>query len=152
MKRVYDEAIAFKKNYPGTICWRLKSHSKVIEKHLNPGEEVKFVFVAQKNERSYQLFSTYMVVLTNKRILLAQKRLIFGYLFLAITPEMFNDLTVKSGLIWGKLIIDTVKEKVILSNISKKALPIIETEITEYMMKEKKRLIKLSKSIQESMQ
>ena len=86
-----------------------------------------------------------MVVLTNKRILLAQKRLLFGYMFLAITPDMFNDVTVKSGIIWGKIVLDTVKELVYLSNVSKSALPVIETEITEYMMREKKKFMKIEK-------
>ena len=150
MGEVYEKAKMYKKQYPGTISWRLKAHSKVIEKHLNPGEQVKFVFAAQKNERSYQIFSTYLVVLTNKRILLAQKRLLFGYLFLAITPDMFNDITVKSGIIWGKIILDTVKELVFLSNVSKSALPTIETEITEYMMREKRKMIKIPKEQTES--
>ncbi len=145
MNDVYEKVKIYKKKYPGTISWRLKAHSKVIEKHLNPGETVKFVFAAQKNERSYQIFSTYIVVLTNKRVLLAQKRLLFGYLFLAITPDMFNDITVKSGLIWGKIVMDTIKEIVHLSNVSKKALPRIETEITEYMMREKKKMVKIPK-------
>ena len=149
MNEIYEQAKMFKKKYSGTISWRLKAHSKVIEKHLNPGERIKFVFCAQKNERSYQIFSTYMVALTNKRILLAQKRLLFGYLFLAVTPDMFNDLTVKSGIFWGKLIIDTVKENIFLSNVSKKALPMIETEITEYMMREKRKMIKIPKEKQE---
>ena len=55
---------------------------------------------------------------------------------------MFNDLTVQSGLIWGKVYIDTVKETIILSNISKAALDDVETPITEYMMNEKKKYIK----------
>ena len=145
MNEVYEKATIYKQKYPGTISWRLKAHSKVIEKHLNSGEEVKFVFAAQKNERSYQIFSTYVIALTNKRILLAQKRLLFGYLFLAITPDMFNDLTVKSGIIWGKIIIDTVKEVVNLSNVSKKAAYEIETNVTEMMMKEKRKYVKIEK-------
>ena len=52
---------------------------------------------------------------------------------------MFNDLTVKMGIVWGKIYIDTVKELVILSNIDPKALDSIETNITEYMMNEKKK-------------
>lgn len=145
MNDIYEKAKIYKRKYPGTVCWRLKAHSKVIEKHLNPGETVKFVFAAQKNEKSYHIFSTYLVVLTNKRVLLAQKRVLFGYLFLAITPDMFNDITVKSGIIWGKVVMDTVKEIVFLSNVSKKALPRIETEITEYMMREKKKMVKIAK-------
>lgn len=139
MASVYSKLKEFKRRYPATIAWRLKHHAKVIEKHLNPGEKVSYVFAAQKGVASMDIFSTFAVVLTNKRILLAQKKLIFGYTFLAITPDMFNDLTVNSGIIWGKLYIDTVKETVLLSNVSKRAMSEIETQITEYMMAEKKK-------------
>lgn len=141
MDSVYEQIKSFKKQYKSTVAWRIKQHSKVIEKHLNPGETVMFAFAAQGDKSSLEIFNTYAVVLTNKRILLAQKRVVFGYTFLAITPDMFNDLTVYSGLIWGKIYIDTVKETVILSNISKSALDDIETPITEYMMNEKKKYI-----------
>ena len=141
MSSVYDSLKSFKAKYPSTIAWRIKSHAKVIEKHLNPGEEVNYSFLAQKGYSTIDIFSTFAVVLTNKRILLAQKRLLFGYTFLAITPDMFNDLTVNTGLIWSKIYIDTVKETVILSNISKKAVDELETNVTEYMMEEKKKYI-----------
>ena len=35
---------------------------------------------------------------------------------------MFNDLTIKMGILWGRVIIDTVKETVNLTFISKDAL------------------------------
>lgn len=139
MNNVYRKLKEFKSKYGSTIAWRLKSHAKVVEKHLNPGEEVLYAFVAQKGFSTFDIFSTYAIVLTNKRIILAQKRLLFGYLFLAITPDLFNDLTVNTGMIWGKVNIDTVKETVVLSNISKDAVDEIETNITEYMMSEKKK-------------
>lgn len=139
---VYEKIKEFKTKYPATVAWRLKAHSKVVEKYLNPGEEVRFAFPAQKGNSSMDIFSTFIVVLTNKRILLAQKRILWGYTYLAITPDMFNDLTVSSGIIWGKLYIDTVKETVMLSNISKGAMDDIETEITEYMMAEKQKYTK----------
>ena len=141
MKNVYEMLKEFKKKYSSTICWRLKKHASVIEKHLNPGEEVNYAFAAQRSLNRYSFFSTYAVVLTNKRILLAQKRLLFGYSFLAITPDMFNDLTVNTGLIWGEINIDTVKETVILNFISKESVDEIETMITEYMMEEKKKYV-----------
>ena len=139
---VYEKLKEFKAKYPATVAWRLKAHSKVVEKYLNPGEEVRFAFPAQKGNSSMDIFSTFVVVLTNKRILLAQKRILWGYTYLAITPDMFNDLTVSSGIIWGKLYIDTVKETVMLSNISRTAMDDIETEITEYMMAEKQKYTK----------
>lgn len=136
---VYKKVKEFKDRYPMTVAWRLKSHSKVINLHLNPGEEVKYAFTAQKNDNVLDIITTYVIALTNKRILLGQKRLLFGYFFTAITPDMFNDMQVKSGIIWGKVCIDTVKEEVILSNIQKDALDEIETAVTEYMMEEKKK-------------
>lgn len=139
MGLVYDKLKEFKNKYPSTIAWRMKRHAKVVESYLNPGEEVRYAFPAQKGNSSIDFFSTFIIVLTNKRILLAQKRLFWGYTYLAITPDMFNDLTVTSGIIWGKLYIDTVKEYVMLSNVSKRALDEIETEITEYMITEKQK-------------
>ena len=136
---VYLKAKEFKNKYPLTVAWRLKSHCKIIDLHLNPGEEVKYVFACQKNDNPIDIITTYVVALTNKRIILAQKRLLFGYFFTAITPDLFNDLKVEMGFIWGKIIIDTVKEEVYLSNIQKEALNEIETNITEYMMEEKKK-------------
>ena len=145
MVNTYEKLKEFKQKYPLTITWRLKSHAKVIDKFLNPGEEVNFVFAAQKGFSSIDIFSTYVVVLTNKRILLAQKRVLWGYTYLSVTPDMFNDLTVHSGLIWGKVYIDTIKETIVLSNIDKGALDPIETQVTEYMMNEKKKYVETKK-------
>lgn len=140
MNEVYAKVKEFKRKYPLTVAWRLKKHSKVINTHLNPGEEIKYVFACQKNNNPFDIITTYVVVLTNKRILLGQKRLFFGYFFNAITPDMFNDIQVKMGIIWGKIEIDTVKETVYLSNIQQGALDEIETNVTEYMMEEKRKL------------
>lgn len=145
MNNVYSMLKAHKKKYPGTISWRLKAHAKIVEKHLNPGEEVYYAFSSQKGNSTFEIFNTYAVVLTNKRIILAQKRLFFGYMFLSITPDMFNDVTVNTGIIWGKVYIDTIKEVVLLSNLSKKAVMEIETELTEYMMQEKQKYINSQK-------
>lgn len=144
MNKVSKHVIKFKRKHPFTVAWRLYQNSKVVEQHLNPGEEVRYAFAAQKNDNSFDIITTCVVALTNKRILIGQKRVLFGYFYYSITPDMFNDLQVESGLIWGKIIIDTVKEEVTLSNISKSALDEIETNITEYMMEEKRKYINQS--------
>ncbi|MBQ1812752.1 MAG: PH domain-containing protein [Bacilli bacterium] len=136
---IYSEALKFMKKYSGTLAFRLKRHCEVLESHLNPDEKVTYVFAGQKNYRSIEIPNTFVVALTTKRLLLARKRMLFGYFFYAITPDMFNDLKVNSGIIWGKIIIDTVKEISVISNVDKSALSEIETMITEYMMKEKKK-------------
>ncbi len=136
---VYEKAMEFKRKYPSTIAWRIKKHCDVIQGHLNPGEEVKYVFVAQNGQSPFEVFNTYACVLTNKRLLFARKRLLWGYFFLSVTPDLFNDMRVKRRLIWGLLVIDTVKEVIKLSNISKHALIELETQISSYMMEEKKK-------------
>lgn len=138
--KIYAEVKKFKRKYPLTIAFRLKSHAKVASKFVDGDEEIKYVFVAQKNYQSYEIFNTNLVVLTDKRLIVVTKRLVFGYFFRMITPEMFNDLTVKNGIIWGKVIIDTIKEKVVLSNIDSRALSEIDDNITMYMLEAKRNL------------
>lgn len=139
-KNVYELVKIFKEKYGMSVAWRLKKNSKVVEKHLNPDEKVSYAFVAQKNDNMFDIFSTAVIALTNKRILIGRKRVVFGYFLDSITPDMFNDLKVLSGVIWGKIYIDTINEFITLSNIDKKALPEIETMISSYMMDMKKEL------------
>lgn len=137
MGQVENKVYEYTKNNRGNVAWRVKKHCAVLEKHLNPDEEVIFAFVGQKNPEFYSLFTTCAVAITNKRMIVAQKRVVWGYFFKSITADMFNDLSIYQGLIWGKIVIDTIKEKVIISNLSKSGLPAIETAITENMMRNK---------------
>ena len=68
-KSVYKKVLAFKNRHPGTIAWRLEKHSAIIEKHLNPGEEVIYAFAAQKNDNPFNIITTAVVALTNRRSL-----------------------------------------------------------------------------------
>ena len=106
--------------------------------HLSENEEILYLFLGQKNLHPLDFVNTYIIAITNKRIMLATKRLMFGYFFISITPDMYNDITVKKGLFWGNVIIDTVKEKVYLSDIDSKALPEIENNITDIMRETKR--------------
>lgn len=139
MGAISKRVLRFKKKFPNTIAWRLEKNASVIEKHLNPGEEVRYAFAAQKNDNIFNIFETAVVCLTSKRILIGRKRVLYGYFLNSITPDMFNDLKVQGGLLWGKVYIDTVKEYVTLSHISNNALQEIETEVSTYMMEEKKK-------------
>ena len=121
MNKVYEQIKLFKKKYPHTVTWfRLKKHSEVVNKHLNPGEIPIYCFAGQKTENMLDL-------------------LLVGYSLVSITPDLFNDLSVYEGILWGRVTIDTVKEVVNISNIDKRALPEIETAITSFMMEEKKK-------------
>lgn len=138
MGKVYDRVKKFEHKYSGGISWRIKQHSKVVEEYLNPEEDVLYAFCAQKNERMSEIFNTFVIVITSKRILLGHKRLLWGSFLYSITPDLYNDLQVYKGLMWGKITIDTVKEKIILTNLPKKSLDEIETTISEFMMEAKK--------------
>ena len=143
MGQVYDHVKLYKKKFPGGVTWwRLKQHSKVVEQHLNPGEEVLYAFAGQKNDKFYDLTSTAVIALTNKRILIGQKRVVFGYFLSTITPDLYNDMQVYQGLFWGRITIDTVKEVVVITNLAKDSLREIETAISEFMMEEKKKYAK----------
>lgn len=139
----------FMKKYPMTIAWRIKAHTKIIDEHLNPGEEILYIFAGQKNDRSVDILNTYVVAFTNKRIMLATKRLLFGYFFKSITPDMYNDLTIHRGLLFGSVTLDTIKEVITITNIDPKALSEIETNITEIMLKQKKEFAKKEEAKEE---
>ena len=134
-KSILKEQITnFKRKYPLTIGWRLEKNSRVILEHLHDDEVIKYAFYEQKNKSSFDIFGTCIVAITNKRLIIGRDRVVIGYFFDTITPDMFNDLKIRTGIIFGRVIIDTVKELVILSNISKSALAEIEEEITSGMI------------------
>ena len=151
MGKVYDQVCMYKAKYPGTITWfRLRKHAKVVEDHLNEGEEPIYTFAGQKNNDVLDIWSTCVVCVTNKRLIIAQDHILVGYTMNTITPDMFNDLEIYSGIIFGKVTIDTVKETVVLTNLDKKSLPEIETAITTFMMEEKKKYGSMNRKKQES--
>ena len=138
MSGCYDKISEFMHKYPFTVAWRLRRHCEIIDKHLNPGEKILYAFAGQKNDRSGDIFNTYVVAFTDKRIMVGTKRVLFGYFFKSITPDMYNDLTIHKGIVFGRVVIDTIKEVIVITNIDPKALTEIETNITEAMLKQKK--------------
>lgn len=130
----------FRSKYPMTIGWRLEKNSKIILKHLYDDEEILYAFYAQKNDNPLNILGTGVIALTNKRLVIGRDRVVFGYFFDSITPDMFSDLKVKSGVIFGKVEIDMLHEFIVLSDIDKRALPEIEKKISSFMQEAKGRL------------
>ena len=139
MKNIYDEIKKFKRKHNSTVAFRTKKHASVIEKHLNPGEEVLYVFCGQKNRSPLLFCNSCAVAVTNKRIVIGQKRLLWGYFYTSITPDLYNDMKVIKSLIWSNIEIDTALEKVYISKLDHDAAYEIETEVSEFMMEEKKK-------------
>lgn len=133
-RNCYDELLLFERKFPGAVTWfRLKKHCEIIDKHLNPDETIEFVLAGQLDNNNLSFFNTGVVAITNKRIMVAQNRLLIGYKLSSITPDLYNDLKVDAGLIWGTLTIDTLNEKIFVSNLAKSSLPEIETQITSFI-------------------
>lgn len=90
--------------------WGIK-HFKIIEKNLLSDEEVKMPFIGLHNSISFSKHDgNFAYALTNKRIVMAQQKAITGEIFQTVSLNNVNDITFQSGLIYGKLTIDTIKE------------------------------------------
>lgn len=144
-KSVYKMVSKFKQKYPWTIAIRLRKHSAVIENFLDKDEFVYYTFCGQRNDSNSLLFDSCVVALTNKRIIVGQKRALFGYYVLNISTKLFNDLTISTSMLFGRIEIDTVKETVYISNIQKSALDEIETMVHKIVLENKKREAKENK-------
>ena len=132
--RVYKLVCRFKRKYPMTIANFLKRHSKVAASIVDKDEDVLYAFCGQKNDTNGMIFDTCVVVVTDRRLIIGQKRLLWGYQISTITRDLFNDLKLSSGLLWGRVEIDTVKEVIYISNLDKKSLDEIETYINRVMI------------------
>lgn len=139
MSDIYKNVRRFKRKFPKTIAFRINAHASVIAEHINPDEKVLYAFCGQKNVSSFVIINSCVVALTTERILIGQKRLLWGYFFTTITPDMYNDLKVRKNLIWSDIEIDTAKERVYISNLDPKGAVEIETEISTFMMNAKKK-------------
>lgn len=138
--RVYKLAARFKRKYPNTIAIRLKKHAEVIERVIDKDEQVLYVFCGQRNDTHSLLFDSCIVALTNKRIIIGEKRALFGYYLINVKMDLYNDLKLSTGIFWGKIEIDTVKETVFISNLDKRSLDEIETNINKVVAEYKKRI------------
>ena len=145
MASTYDLVKKFKQHYSSTICWRLKKHVKLIDNNLNPNEHVLYAFAAQNDLTHGSIFNTAVLAVTNERLIVAQDRIIIGYKVSTVTPDQYNDLQINAGIIWGTITIDTLKETIYFSNISKKALSEIQKNISTYMIDAKKKFYKKEK-------
>lgn len=104
--------------------WGIK-HFKVIEENLLPDEDVLMSFIGLHNyEGTTKHDNNFAYVITNKRIIMGQKNTLSGEKLQTVYLNNLNDITFKSGAIFGVLTIDTSKEvfNVGLDKISAKAI------------------------------
>ena len=90
----YELVKQFKKKFRGTIAWRPFQNANVVDLHVNPDEKILYAFAGQKNDSPLDFFETAAVAITNQRILIGQKRILFGYSLSSITPDLYNDMQI----------------------------------------------------------
>lgn len=139
---VYESCKKFLKKYPFTVAWRVKQHSSIIQKHLNEDEVVLYTFTGQKNTNVFSPFFTTVFVFTNKRMLLGRKKYLGRYEYYSITPDMLNDFEIKTGVFYGNVEIDTIKEHFTITCLDKRSLTDIEDALSKYLVNEKLKLLK----------
>ena len=117
--------------------WGLRSFT-VIERLLQPGEEALICFIGLHDYRgATSNKGNYAYAITNKRLLLAQKKLI-GEVSQIINLENLNDITSKIGAVWGFITFDTLKERFtacFASSQAKKLAPVLTAFFSEFQQK-----------------
>ena len=89
--------------------WTQK-HFGLLANNLSSGEYAIFCFVGLHNYVSATKHnSNYAFAITNKRILMAQQKLV-GNNVQSIKLELINDVTKQTGVLLGTVTIDTIKE------------------------------------------
>lgn len=88
-----------------------EKHFALIEQALAADEDVLMCFIGLHNYVSPTKHdSNYAYAVTNKRIIMAQKKMI-GEALQSVALDHVNDITFTSGFLMGVVTIDTMKEK-----------------------------------------
>lgn len=122
--KMYHYAVENKFGSGWNETWGIK-HFSVIAEHLAEDEKVLMTFIGLHNYQSATKHdSNYAYAVTNKRIVMAQKNMIAGEKIQTVYLDNINDITFQSGLAFGIMTIDTIKEvfNVGLDKISAKAI------------------------------
>ncbi len=87
------------------------NHFDIVAKNLKQDEDVLMAFIGLHNYQSATKHDNNCAyVITNKRIMIAQKKII-GEFFQIVSLENLNDVTLNSGMIFGVIVFDTIKER-----------------------------------------
>ena len=132
-KEMYDYIESNKLGYEMMKSSAAK-HCELLLSKLQADEEILVPFLGLHNYLSpTQHDKNFAYALTNKRFVLAQKRLI-GEAYQSILLDNLNDITYNRGLLGGVLTVDTMKEKFNVY-VQKKYVENIYDEIHENLQK-----------------
>ena len=114
-----------------------KKHFKIIESSLHDDEKVIMTFMGMHNYISTTRHDNYYAyAITTKRIMMAQKKMV-GENFKSVLLTYLNDISFNSGVMFGTLTIDTIKEKFNVG-IDKKQAKNISEKVSSFIFDMKK--------------
>lgn len=115
--------------------WGVK-HFVLVEQALMADEVVQMCFIGLHNYiNNTQHNSNFAYAITNKRIIMAQQKVI-GNTVQIVSLEHVNDITLSSGILFGVITIDTIKEKFNVA-LDKVSAGNIHKRIQEYLINSK---------------
>lgn len=128
--------------------WRLK-HFKIVEQQLKDDEEILVAFIGIKNFVDIANHEeNWAYAVTNKRIIIGQKGLI-GEKVDVISLRDLNDISFRKGLVFGVLIIDTIKEEFNVG-LNKNSATAIHELVTNALMDLKEEMHQSSQPVQQA--
>ena len=140
MKKVYEKVKEFKEKYPGTIAFRLREHSDVAEDNLIDGEEVQYAFCGTDAAKKSRV-----VALTDRRVIVARKELIYGSYCWSINRDQICSVSVSNGLLWSRVSIKTLTETfAYIDLIEPTALNEIQNNLTGKVITKKNNVVNIS--------
>lgn len=93
-----------------TKGWGIK-HFQLIVDAIKPDEEIKMAFIGLHNYISVTKHdSNFAYAVTNKRIIMAQKKLI-GNVVQSVALDQVNDVTSSTGMLMTVITIDSIREQ-----------------------------------------
>lgn len=114
-------------------------HFAVAESSLMPDEDVRLTFVSNGvvNRGECVVGGTVVILLTTKRCIYAQKRVIMGDFTKIVSYDNINDIHKKKGWFFGEISIDTIREELTFS-VNKESVDNITNSIMQVIDEYKK--------------
>lgn len=106
-------------------------HFDLAAKQLNPNEKVLLAFMGLHNLETVSKHEfNYAYVITDKRILMAQKKLV-GENIKTVLWDNLNDITLSTSTMLAKLTFDTMKERFNVGSADKAAVKNVYAKVNE---------------------
>lgn len=102
---IYEKVMEFKNKFSGVPATRLERHAEVAMKSLAEGENVLHVYCGLD-----EFYRTQIVVVTDRRVIVARKKLLFGSRISSIDRDKVCNIHNRRSLLWNDIFFNTLTE------------------------------------------